>query len=444
MKSSLLILLALIITTPLLAATFELETSHNEPIYRTALPKEVYQYSSSDHLQDLTMTNAEGEAVPYALIPYHRIYPQTVVTEKNKPMVIFPMQEEVANNTDITAIQLNNNSNNTSIQVTSQVNEGKVKTYYLFDLAKQHQPFKKLTIDWEGQLGKLLTLDILTSDNLKDWQYAGEATLLKVTANNETILKNSVHFNQPINAQFLQIRPQNTVEPFMLKSANLHFDEFEETSLPIDWQAIPFLQRTQTDNLIHIDFESPGRFPVRYLDIQLPQQNTITSVTVLIRNNKDVPWRSIKSASLYNLVKEGKNYFNKPIQIPSTTARYWRLSFSNNNGGIGNKNPELSLGWLAETLIWNARGLGPYSLQVGEKRLSTSTMNINNLLKPYGNQQLIDLPSAPLKLVSNNQHFNAWETTKDHKRLWLWAGLVLGVMVLSGMAYSLIKTTTKE
>ncbi len=444
MKSNWFALLALILAISSQAATFNLETSNDEPLYQTTLPKAVYQYSTRDHLQDLVVMNVNNEAIPYALVPYNRMHQQEIVTEKSKPIVIFPLQQVSVNNAAVTAIQLDSQNNKTSIQITPQAEAIASKSYYLFDLGKQHPLFNKLTLDWEGQLGKLITLDIFTSDNLQDWQYAGEATLLKASASNEVILKNSVSFTQGIKAQFLQIKPKNTTETFILKSASLQFNQIEEAPLPIDWQAIPFIKREQAKDFIHLEFESLGRYPTRYLNIQLPQQNTITNVSIYVRNNTDQPWRIIKNTSVYRLKKDDNQYTNKPIQISETTARYWRLSFSKNNGGIGNDNPTLSLGWLADKLIWNARGPGPYRLQIGDNiNTATNLMNINDLLRPYGNLSLSDIPAAPLTFISGNQQASTWETVKDRKRLWLWAGLFLGVIALASMAYSLLKEDAK-
>ena len=445
MKSNLLALSVLILAMSSHAAVFNLETSNDEPLYQTTLPETVYGYSNRDHLQDLVVLNVNNEAIPYALVPYKRMHPQQIVTEKSKPIVIFPLQQDSINNAAVTSIQLDGQNNKTSIQLKPPTEATTSKTDYLFDLGKQHPAFNKLTLDWEGQSGKLITIDILTSDNLKDWQYAGQATLLKVSADNESILKNSVSFMHSINAQFLQIKPKNTTETFLLKSASLQFNQIEETPPPIDWQPIYLIKREQTEDFTHIEFESPGRYPARYLDIQLPQQNTITTVNIHVRNNSNQPWSNVKSASIYRLKKDGNQYTNKPIQISATTARYWRLSFSKNNGSIGQENPKLSLGWLPDTLIWNARGSGPYRLQIGDDiNTATNLMNINDLLRPYDNINLSDIPHASLTFVSGNQQASRWDTAKDRKYLWLWIGLFLGVIALAGMAYSLLKENTKE
>ncbi len=443
MKSNLVAISALILATSSQAAIFNLETNQDEPLYQTTLPIAVYRFSNSDHLQDLVVINADNETVPYALVPYDRMHVQQVMTEKSKPVVIFPVQQDSANNAAVTAIQLDSKDSKTSIQMTSQTEVPSSKTYYLFDMGKQHPAFNKLTLDWDGHSGKLIILDILTSNNLKDWQHVGEATLLKTSANNETILKNSVSFEQDINAQFMQIKPKNTTETFSLKSASLQFNQIEETELPIDWQDITLMHREQTDKSVHIEFESDGRYPARYLNIQLPQQNTITNVSIHVRNNTNQPWSHIKNAPVYRLKKDGKYYTNKPVQITKTASRYWRLSFDIKNGGIGHENPKLSLGWLPDTLIWNARGLAPYQLLIGEDTKTTNLMSINDLMRPYDKLRLSKLPFSSLTLVSSNQQNSSWETPKNNKRIWLWAGLFIGVIALASMAYSLLRANQK-
>jgi hypothetical protein len=428
---------------PAQAASFSLDADGLEPLYQTTLPKSIYQYSRQNRLKDLTVRNAEGEAVPYALVPYQSIHPKTKVTEQSKPLVIFPMQEDEIKRAGVTNIQLNALDRHTSVNVTSGDDKSISKTYYLFDLGKKHHAFKKLSLDWEGQEGKLLTVDVMTSEDLNHWSHVSDATLLKVTASEQTIVQNSVTFKQPINARYLQIRPQASTESLTLTAVNLEFNHVKEVTLPLAWQAIPFLQREQTSSETHIDFESTSRYPATHLTIDLPQQNTITHATIMTRDNKEQPWRTIKRTSLYRLNKNGQDYTNKPISIPNSTARYWRLSFAQTKGGIGNQNPQLRLGWVPDTLVWNARGSAPYAVQIGEPNSTSNSVSVSSLLKPYGSQKVQQLPMSKISLVAADQDFNAWDRPKDYKRLWLWGGLLLGVLALASMVYSLLKHNPK-
>src|SRR5690606_36198594 len=162
-----------------------------------------------------------------------------------------------------------------------------------------------------------------------------------------------------------------------------------------------------------------SRLPATWLNIQLPENNTITQAVVFVRNNKEQPWTLITTASLYRLNKEGKDYTNQTIPIPTTTARYWRLSFNRTTGGIGKDYPKLSLGWSPAIVVLNARGTGPFNLQVGETNNSiVNAVPIAHLINPYDAKKVHQLPIAKLTLTSPVQPFNGWDSPKDFKRFW--------------------------
>jgi len=77
MKNANLIITSLLATLclPAMATSFKLDANGNDPFYQTNVSKEVYQYTHSNTLQDLTIHNESGEQVPYALIPYEDLHP---------------------------------------------------------------------------------------------------------------------------------------------------------------------------------------------------------------------------------------------------------------------------------------------------------------------------------------------------------------------------------
>jgi hypothetical protein len=423
------------------AADFKLDAAGAEPLYQTTLSKEVYQYSRSDRLQDLAVVNADGESIPYALLAYDSIHAQAKITAETKALTIFPMQVEGLQPSAEMHIQLNNHD--ASVNVRSSDASATAKNYYLFDLGEKHPAFKKLTLDWQGAEGKLVTLEVKASDNLQDWTSVAQTSVLKVTTNDQAILQNSVNFDRLIGARYLQILPQDAHDDFNLTAVNVEFSHRLDIVQPILWQEISFSQRALSATQTHIDFEASSRYPARYLKVNLPQQNTITQVTIFTRNGKDDAWHSVSKASLYRLTKQNKAYVNQDIAIPTTTARYWRLSFNQASGGIGKANPVLSLGWLPDILVWNARGKGPYSLQVGDTSKAANVVLVTSLVQAYQPEKVQQLPQSKLSLLTPEQTGNAWETPADYKPLWLWGGLLLGVLALAVMAYSLIKNNPK-
>jgi hypothetical protein len=431
------------------AANFKLDATGSEPLYQSTLAKAVYQHSRSDHLQDLAISNAAGEQVPYALLPYHELHPQTARTQDTKPLHVFPIKESSLSNPSELSIQFEKNANTSSINLNVNAAAKDVKTIYLVDAGKKHPALQTLSVDWNSGENVLLSLDVLASDDLKSWTKVGHGVLLKTSTDGKAFLQNSITLDFPTEARYLQIRPAND-ETLILTKINAEYSSVRSLTPEILWQEVQLLQREQDDKkgVISIDFESPGRYPTSHLHVYLPQTNTITSASILVRNKSNAPWQTLTTVSLYRMEKAGKSYTNpdillNPSSIYTSAWRYWRLQFNQASGGIGAKNPKLSLGWLPQTVVWNARGQAPFSLQVGVKQNMINTVGIANLIPDYKIEKVLQLPTANIASTTLAVT-NSWTAAPDYKSWLLWAGLFLGVLLLAGMAYSLLKTENKE
>ncbi|MDP1765819.1 MAG: DUF3999 domain-containing protein [Methylotenera sp.] len=433
------------------AESFRLEASGSEPLYQTSLPKAVYQHSRSYALQDLSITNAVGEQVPYALLGYGALHPKTATTQDREPLPVFPIKESSLSNPGTLSVQIEKSTSNTSVNITSNDKNTKEKTVYIVDAGKKHPPLKTLNIDWQGREGVLLTLDVLASDDLKNWSNVGQGVLLKTSADGKALLQNNISLDNATEARYLQIRAADNAT-LNLTKINAEYNSVRSLTLQMHWQNVRSLQREQDDKkgVINLDFESIGRYPAEYLRVYLPQTNTITSASILVRNRNDEPWQYLTTASLYRMDKTGKSYTNPDVLLNASAARYWRLQFNQSSGGIGAENPKLSLGWLPQTVVWNARGPAPFNLQIGADQKIINAVGITSLIPEYKIEKVMQLPIANLtvEVSANNdstaQAGNAWETPIDYKRWLLWSGLLLGVLLLAGMAYSLIKTDNKQ
>jgi hypothetical protein len=457
-KITLMIASLLVVLVPTaMAASFKLDANGNEPFYQSNISKEVYQYTHSSTLQDLTIQNASGEQVPYALVLYEDLHPQTTTHQDSKPLIIFPIKESALGNPNELRIHLQKSAGNTSLDIVSSDDETAVSKranfIYLLDAGKKHAPLETISVDWQGVDGKLLTVEVLTSNDLQSWSHAGNAVLLKTANANNSLLQNTISLDSPTEVRYLQIRatePNST--SFKLTKANAEYSKVQSIAPQLVLQAIQFTERSEDSKkgLVNIDFESAGHFPASYLQIKLPQNNTITNTTIQVRNNTNEPWEYLTTASVYRLMQQGKTFTSPDVVLSPTVARYWRLQFNQASGGIGAENPSLSLGWLPSTVVWNARGQAPFTLHVGEKPSIVNKISIASLIPNYKIEKIQTLAksSLTLEVSANNtaieQAANTWTAPIDYKRWLLWGGLLLGVALLVGMAFSLLKTDTKE
>lgn len=442
-----------IFATPATAAEFRFDTQGGEPFYQSRLIKEVYQFTHEDALQDLTINNAAGEQVPYALLPNEKLHPQTATRKETRPLSIFAIGENHLNSPDTLRIQLEKNAENTTINVTSGEAASNNRTVFLLDAGTHHQPLQSLSVDWSGQRDKLVYLQILVSDDLKNWSNAGDAALLKTAQNGSTLEQNVIMLDAPTEARYLQIRPTASVLPgtFNLAGVTAEYSSMQAIAPQLLWQELHLMSREEADKagLVNLDFEAQGHYPAGYARVRLPQQNTITAATVLVRNATNEPWRQISRASVFHLAQNGKILTSPDITIAPTVARYWRLQFNQAEGGIGTQSPILSLGWLPPTVIWNARGQAPYTLHVGEAPDIVNRVAIASLIPEFNINKVQQLPVAILLPSTNGNAAeampqNTWVKPVDYKRWLLWGGLLLGVLLLAGMAYSLLKSDSRE
>ena len=128
---------------------------------------------------------------------------------------------------------------------------------------------------------------------------------------------------------------------------------------------------------------------------------------------------------------------------------------------MGAGTPGVSLHWQADTLVWNARGQGPFKLTVGEVQTAALASPPNNditqLLPNLPNdtaisseQRIANLPQATVGAavqaiaVMAAPRAVAKPVSEPTLRWWLWGGLGLGVLLLGAMAYSLFKQNNAE
>lgn len=441
-----------------LAASFQLQAAGGEPLYRSEIPLAVYHSARQDGLADITLHNGAGERVPHALVEYSVMHPAASPSVSTRPLPLFALTADTLNSTTASGaeqlrIQLQKNADTTTVSIASAASQASAPLY-LLDAGAKHTPISKLTLDWTQNDAGMIALEVLASDDLIHWSSVGHGVLLKTSNTSAAIVQNSLTLDQPSSAHYLQLRNSGQTQGFTLTGAQAHFSTQVSTPPPLLWQALGHAKRRDDEKtgVSTIQFEASGRYPAAWLRIPLADDNTIASVRVTVRNRPDQPWRPLSSAALYRVTQTGADghsstLSNADIAIPVTVARYWQLQFSQATGSIGASSPGLALGWPVQTLVWNARGSAPFTLQTGSAS-SPNRVTIATLMPDFKPEQLAQLPVAviapvPTPDTSAATATTTWDTSdsaQDQQRWWLWGGLALGVLVLAGMAVSLLKS----
>jgi hypothetical protein len=455
------------------ATSFELKTSTanaGQPYYRAALPASVYAANITAD-SDWTVKNGAGEAVPFALVkPHHAI---TSATLRNYPLSVFAItQEALSSQGTQLNVELNQAQGQrfaTTMRLQAQSKSNQVPVVFLaktmLATAERDGAIAQIQMKWTGAAGQAIGIEVLTSDDLQTFRSIAQATLMNLHNGQEAIVQDSVVFERPIAPKYLQIRRVSpngepvsngdfVITGIMSSDLVSMVGKPVNTTLTSQTLAPPVVSTSASQTFY--DFQTIGRYSAEQLVFGLPQINTITPITVFTRSATSQPWALLTRASVYRLMQNTHETTNPAITFSPHDATHWRIAVNKSSGGLGSGMPSLTLHWQTHTLIWNARGQGPFKLTVGEPQPLNSVVNslsTLNQLFPTSDSLSLEQTNALIAQLPEANVGTAQQTaapttaptavtkpvSEPTLRWWLWAGLGLGVLLLAGMAYSLLK-----
>jgi len=184
--------------------------------------------------------------------------------------------------------------------------------------------------------------------------------------------------------------------------------------------------------------------PMAALALETPVTNTLWPVRVLARNEASLPWRQVGNTVVYRLANGGADATNPPLALPGVSARWLRLE-STNGADLATARLQASAQFQPVRLVFVASGQGPFELATGRAGAPAAALPLATIAGTLGNRKLDDLPLATVGTpVVQPARQAAWAA------LWpggdppgqaavLWTVLVAGVMVLAGVAWSLLR-----
>jgi Protein of unknown function (DUF3999) len=120
-------------------------------------------------------------------------------------------------------------------------------------------------------------------------------------------------------------------------------------------------------------------------------------------------------------------------------ARQWLLRVEPKGGGIGAGVPKIHIGWVAQRLVFAARGAGPFQLAYGNRDAKPMAYSIDALIPGYQTAAEFAVKPATLGAAVTLGGAPRLRAAADYKKWILWAVLVLGVAALGLMAYRLAR-----
>jgi hypothetical protein len=187
----------------------------------------------------------------------------------------------------------------------------------------------------------------------------------------------------------------------------------------------------------------PFATPISRLALTTTRENTVVPLRVLGRNQPSEPWRLLAQTVVYRLGARGQESTNAPAVLPYVSVRWLRVEATH-----GARLEGATLGARVQfepvELVFAAGSATPYELAAGRPGTQAAALPAAMLAATTS----VRLDALPLVQVATTQsaapeHATgaaAWlPSGVDGKTAGLWAVLGLGVLVLGGVAWALLR-----
>jgi len=411
-----------------------LQTPGSEALYRIEVPPPVYQGSVRPDLGDLRVFNGAGEVVPHARQPREAAATRQ---EAPIPLPIFSLRATPTQTVEGMRLRVSRQSNGTIIDVTPQglpPTAGKVVAY-LLDASQTSSPLKSLELDWQDPDGGFFGhARIEASEDFVQWTtLVPYAPLVRMESGGQRLERRSVDL--PVGKRkYLRVSWPAGRTVLALTAAKV-FPAGETLEPARTWKEVA--GKPVAGKAGDYEVDSGGQFPADRLRVLLPQQNTVANLQLLTRTSATEEWRFVARAAVYRLHQADREVTNPDLEISPTRTRHWLARVDPRGGGVGQGELRLAFGWVPEQLVFAARGSGPFLLAYGRRGANPAALAIETLVPGYRTDRALTVALAQAGPERELGGVSRLKERVDYTRWLLWGGLILGVLVLAGMAYRL-------
>lgn len=410
--------------------------------YRVTLDAEVYRSASQATLDDVAVFNADGEPVPAALFSAGQ---QLAQSPRTVALPWFPLPPGDAGQArDITQIS-ERDADGRVRRVETRIADGvradaakRPANAWLVDASAIGERIVSLELDWQGDAPIDISYMVEGSDDLRDWRVLQPmAQLLDLTRDGQRLRQRSIALDT--QARYLRLRPMREDASLPLTGVSASVVS-PPSSSDWQWRGLKGVREADTKTMAY-GFELDGRFPVDRIDVAT-SGNDASTWQLQSRDSDDAAWVTRAGPWVaFQLGKAGGRNRSAPRTLDAVVRdRYWRLASAANSAAV----PTLRLGYRPEVLVFVARGAAPYALLAGSARAGRDPSPLPLLVEAIRSARGTDWQPAEATTgaaveVSGAAALVPQAPERDWKSWLLWGVLVLGALMVVGLALSLLR-----
>jgi Protein of unknown function (DUF3999) len=419
-----------------------LQTDGKDGVYNVSVPLDVYKVVRHADLRDVRVFNADGEVVPHVVTRS-----AGSVSVKSEPIELprFPIYASAQSKLGDLALQIKRDSQGTVINLHNRSSvAGQNKLIgYLLDGNKVGPAVKEIELQWSESVANYVgSVTVEASNDLATWRtLAKDAPITRMKFGDHMLDQRRVKF-AATPLIYLRISAPSTTEndaPLPELTRVLAIPAELSTQAPRTWTNVA--GQGVTNKPGEYEFDIGAQVPIDRIHVELPQMNTLVQAELLARGNEKEAWQSVAQTTAYRITQSGRQFNSDDIQINRDGRRHWLMRISQQGGGLGKDNPSLKVGWLADQILFLARGRGPFQLVYGAEGVKSGEVVIASLMTTADGKGGIQAQSIKLGspiALGGDARLARTPGPFPWKKWILWGVLGLGVILMGWMASRLM------
>lgn len=424
------------------------------------LTHDIYRYSADAQLNDLLVTDQQGNKLPYRVIA-----PSIKNTEQTQLADVryFPVPVGAAPETllVLSSASIRLDDNEISVSAIKDHNETQNQSvptdFYVVDLSDLRTRADKLKLLWPvSEQHQYLEVQVNGTNDMTIWTPIVKTTLVQLQKDGEQLTRNKIPLN--LDAQqyaYLQLKFTRGGEGLRLTQVQIENTENQAEPVVKDsWKVSGALAEKQESALHAInsgkkqsvaawEFERDDIAPITNISIDLGTVSYGDHIKVFSRSTKKQPWNLIHQGIWFNAQVGDDWQRSNAMSIYSNSDTQWRVEL--NEQVRTSANPQLVFTRQPEVLQFIANNTTPFNIAIDTEAAAGNQQTSTQIFSQLTSGKEISWQQANYNELKPELHkFARHSLNISWKTILFWSVLVGAVGVLVFVAIRLISQIDRK
>jgi Protein of unknown function (DUF3999) len=419
-------------------------------IARVALPETSIVSLRETNAGDLRVFNAKGIALPHAVIDAsNQASTRTDIAAERVLALPIYAPESVSPNTP--TLRIEEGPNRRVIEVSSapaskQKSETRKPRGLLFDTLKISSEINAVELEGALPPAMLLKVGLDASRDLKTWQpLVSDTPIFEFSNDGPSNRKLTLPAPQKLEGRYLRLTWSDDVALPVVALRAIASGITQNAAAPLSVN-LPTPQIT-TDG--HAEWTMQSGHRINALRVSTSANNALMPVRILTRARAGDVWRTVASTVVYRLTNSaGATNVNPSIALSSRLESQLRIE-ALPGYSLAGVPLTLAVEYAPLNVVFIASGDGPFDIATGRANTASAALPLTTLMPDYKSGAEYALPLLAAAVTANaatgqNSPDGNWMAAATNKSFLLWGVLGLAVIILAGLAVSLLRGTRKQ